>query len=69
MPYRIAGIDVHKAMLAVAVSVMLPPDWAKVKESLPAVCVMDTRVEPAGSVSDRTTPWAALGPLLVMVMV
>ena len=58
-----------EAMLASAVSVTLPPDCDRVKVSVPEVRVIDTNVEPAGSVSVSTTPWAALGPLLVMVMV
>src|SRR5260370_329513 len=59
-----------EATAAVAVSVTLLPDWAKVKPSgLPAAGVSDTKTEPAGRVSLRTTPWASEGPLLVRVIV
>ena len=59
---------VHQAKV-VAVSEALPPAWPKVKVSIPEVCCIDTKVEPAVSASVRTTPWAALGPLLVRVTV
>ena len=58
-----------EAILAVAVSVSEPPDWARVKASDPDACVMETKVEPAGRVSVSTTPVAGFGPLLVSVMV
>ena len=65
---RVKVSELPEAMSALAVSVTVPPDWAKVKASVPAVCVIETNVEPAGRVSVRTTPWAALGPLLVSVI-
>src|SRR6266849_443985 len=61
--------ELPEAILAVAVSVAAPPDCPKAKLSVPDVCVIETKVDPAGNVSVSTTPWAALGPLLVMVMV
>ena len=61
--------ELPEAMLAVAVSVALPPDCDKVNGSVPAVCVIETKAEPAGNVSERTTPWAEAGPLFVMIMV
>jgi hypothetical protein len=66
---RVKVSELPEAILAVAVSVAVPPDCDRVKASAPVVCVIDTKTEPAGRVSDRTTPWAALGPLLVMVIV
>ena len=55
---------------ALAVSVMVPVPWEKVKLSgLLAPGVMDTKTAPAGRVSVRTTAWAELGPLLVKVIV
>ena len=42
---------------------------AKTKESEPPVLVIETSVEPAGSVSVSTTPVAEFGPLFVIVSV
>src|SRR6516165_7217693 len=53
---RLNVSELPDAMLAVAVSVAEPPDCDGVKESVPAVCVMGTNTEPAGRVSDSTTP-------------
>src|SRR5438477_7412645 len=50
------------AILALADSVTVPPDWPKLKTSVPTVCAIDTNVDPAGRVSVRTTALAALGP-------
>src|SRR5260370_842588 len=65
----VRGWEAPGGMWAVAFARTLPRDCPPKKRSVPAVCVIDTKVEPAGSRSDRTTPWAALGPLLVMVTV
>src|ERR1700722_16710851 len=48
------------ATAAEAEAVTAPPDWEYVNESaLPAEGVIDTKTEPAGSVSVRTTPGAS----------
>src|SRR5262249_8136812 len=52
------------AMLALAVSVTVPPDCTNVKASLPAGCVIEAEVEPAGKGAGRHTPAAALGALV-----
>src|SRR5437870_3318617 len=66
---RVKVSELPEAIVAVAVSVAVPPDCDSVKVSVPPVCVIDTKTAPAGRVSDKTTPWAALGPLLLMVIV
>src|SRR5262249_36240464 len=53
---RVKASRLPEGMLAVAVSVTVPPDCPKVKESAPDVRVIDTKVDPAGRVSVRTTP-------------
>src|SRR5439155_1622682 len=55
----------------VGVPVTVPADWAYVKPSgfMPLTAVADTNVVPVGTMSVSDTPAAALGPLLVSVIV
>ena len=53
---RVKVSEAPEAMVPVAVSVAVPPDWLRLKPSVPPVCVIDPKLEPAGSVSVRTTP-------------
>jgi hypothetical protein len=66
---RVKTSELPEAMAALAVWVTVPPDCPEVKASPPDACVIETKVEPAGTVSVRTTPEAGLGPLLVTVTV
>ena len=53
----------------VAVTVPLPPTGRGVSVNAgPEVCVIETKVVPAGRVSETTTLCASLAPLLVAVM-
>src|SRR5438552_4103210 len=52
----------------VKVTVPVPPT-AGALVAQPAGAEAETKVVPAGTTSERTTPWASLGPLLVRVTV